>query len=313
MEEFRNEIIRELRKKLGEEYHVFPQDKCKNNRLYLHGICIQRGNGLMNPVMYLEEFILPYAAGKINAAGIADVLLERYRREAIPQAAAERLTDFDAMKEKIRIKVINYGANSERLETIPHRKYLDLAVAYYLDMDMEMELAGQKASIEVTNELMGIWGTTEEKLYRLGMGKLLADGGCHVAEITSLIRKIARENHDEETEQLIDELEQEEGIKAGMYVASNQKRFFGASCMLATPLLQELAARMECDLILYPSSVNEVIILLQKDGNRDRMGTRDIQEINSDSVPREEQLSNSIYLYERETGILSLYKEGEPL
>ena len=46
-----------------------------------------------------------------------------------------------------------------------------------------------------------------------------------------------------------------------MYVASNQKNYFGAVCMLDRSLLQQLADTKGCDLNIYPSSVKELIII----------------------------------------------------
>lgn len=42
MENLRNEVIKSLKIKLGEEYKIFSRDKVKNNGLTLHGICIHK-------------------------------------------------------------------------------------------------------------------------------------------------------------------------------------------------------------------------------------------------------------------------------
>lgn len=311
MEEFRKEIIKELEKKLGKEYQIFPHDKTKNNGIIRHGICIHRENEDVSPIAYLEEYILLYVAGEINLEEIADQLIEDCCGADIPRNIADSLKDFGMMKDKVRIKVINHDANAKKLEEIPHRSFLDLAVAYYLDM--EMILAGKKAAVAITNALMGEWKVTEEDLYKLGMEKLLRPGACLAVEMVSALRRAAQEGQDEEAKELLAQIEKENGPEAELYAASNRKHFFGACCLLNTPFLQELAESRESDLLIYPLNVDEVLIFPIEKGNKDCMDTKDIQDINRSSVFREERLSNSIYLYDRKKKEVSVYKEGAPL
>ena len=142
-------------------------------KLVLYGICIHKENESISPVVYPEEFILPYIVGILNAEKIADILLEQCRQREISQEAAAHLDDFGLMKDKVRIRLVNYGANSRELDGIPHRRFLDLAITYYLDM--QAALAGQIGAGAITNAMMEIWGASEDELYRLGMEKLLAE------------------------------------------------------------------------------------------------------------------------------------------
>lgn len=310
MENLRNEVIKALERKLGARYQITPKDKVKNNGLTLHGICIHKAGDAISPVVYLEEYILPYAKGELNPEEIADTFLKICHEEEVPQNVAANLKDFGMMKERVRIKLVNHAANLRELENSPHRRFLDLAVTYYLDM--ELSVAGQHASVAITNELMEIWGVTEDDLYRLGMEKLLAKDACCVNDMFSLLREILKEEQDKMTEQDIAELEKDQRGPE-MYVASNQKRLFGASSLLNASLLQEIAEDKGCSLIIYPSSIHEIVILQQKDGSEDCINTGDVQAINTAQVPQEEWLSNSIYRYDREKKEVSIYKEGEPL
>lgn len=310
MEEFMNDVIKALEMKLGEGYRIFPKEQRKNNELVLYGICIHKENESISPVVYPEEFILPYILGVLDAEKIADILLEQCRQGEISQDAAACLGDFELMKDKIRIRLVNYGANPRELERVPHRKFLDLAITYY--MDMQADLAGQNGAGAITNALMDIWGISEDELYRLGMESLLAEDAFQTTDIFDLIRQSAQEEKDAEMEEAIAELQKDHG-RPKMYVVTNQGRFYGASCLLNTSFLQEMAENSGCSLIVYPSSVHELVILPQKNGYENRMGNKDIQEINYEYVPKDEWLSNSIYRYDREKREVSVYKEGAPL
>lgn len=310
MEEFMNDVIKALKMKLGEGYRIFPKEQRKNNELILYGICIHKENESVSPVVYPEEFILPYILGVLDAEKIADILLEQCRQGKISQDMAAHLDDFGLMRDKVRIRLVNYGANSSELEGVPHRKFLDLAITYYLDM--QADLAGQNGAGAVTNALMDIWGVSEDELFRLGMERLVAEDAFHTTDILDMIRQNAQEEQDAQLEEAIAEL-QKDHDRPKMYVVTNQGRFYGANCLLNTSFLQEMAEDSGCSLMVYPSSVHELVILPQKNGYENRMGTKDIQEINYEYLPKDEWLSNSIYRYDREKREVSIYKEGAPL
>lgn len=307
METLRNEVIKALEGKLGEKYQIIPRDKRKNNGIIRHGICIHKENERVSPLVYLDEYGFS-AMGEMNPDDIADVLLRAYRQKKIPQNIATDLWDFGWAQKRIRVRVVNYDANLETLDKSPHRKFLDLAITYYL----EMAIAGQGASIAITNELMESWGVTEDDLYRIGMEKLFAEDACCITEMFRLLRQLAQEEQDEMTEAVMAEFEEDRNLPK-MYVAFNQKHSFGANCLLNVSLLQEFAESRGCSLIIYPSSIHEIILLPANDKNENCLDTRSIQEINHFSVLKNEWLSNSIYRYDREKKEVSVYKEGAPL
>jgi len=311
MDDFRKEVIKELERMLGDGYQILPYDKLRNNEISLHGICIHHKDENVSPIMYLEEYILPYAAGIMNSEEIARELLEEYHREEIPRKVADHVDNFHMMKDRIRIKIINYDANTQRLKQNPHRRFLDLAIAYYLDMEICMKTG--KVTIGITNELMKTWGVSEEDLYRVGMENMSAKDSFYSDEMVGIVRKIARSGLDEDAEKLLKEIEKEDGTDAELYVASNRKRLFGACCLVNKPFLQELAERTKGNLLIYPINVTEILIYPMGKGNKNCMSTKDMQKMNKNTRYREECLSNSIYLYDRTKQELSIYKKGEPL
>ena len=310
METLRNKIIEALEMKLGEEYKIIPKDKRKNNGLNLRGICIHRDGESVSPTFYVEDYIQHNDMGEPNPEEIADLILKTCHQDKIPQNVADHLKDFGVMKEKVRMRLVNHAANVSELGNIPHRRFLDLAVTYYLDMGLA--IAGQHASAAITNELMEIWGITENVLYRLGMEKLLAGDECCITDMFSILRQIAQDEQDKITEKAITELEKDQNGPE-MYVASNKKRLFGANCLMNVSLLQELTESLGCSLIIFPSSIHELVIIPHKNGSENCIGPADVQAINVTQVSRDEWLSNSIYRYDREKREVSVYKEGAPL
>ena len=311
MDDFRNEVIKELGYLLGGRYRVLPYDRLKNNEIALHGICIHGANETISPVIYLEEYILLFAVGKMTLKEIAYDLLVRYSKDEMPKNAAAHLKDFRMMKDRIRIKVINYNANAQRLEHIPHRRFLDLAIAYYLDM--EIHINSRNASAEICNELMEVWNVSEGDLYRIGIENMSVKDSFYADEILRKIKELLRVNPCSEIEQKLKNLQENAGPRAEVYVVSNKKRLFGACCLVNRPFLQRLAERTESNLLIYPINVTEVMVCPIERGNKNYMYIRNMQEINDQAEYREDCLSNSIYLYDRVKQEVSIYEKGVPL
>lgn len=305
MENLRNKVMEALKMKLGEEYTIIPKDNRKNNGLIMHGICINREGDSVSPVIYVDELIRHCCMGEQSPEKVADQILKTYLQNEIPQNVAVHVRDFDKMKELVRIMLINHDANVSELENIPHRKFLDLAVTYYLEME-------PGASATVTNRLMEIWGITEDDLYGLGMKRLILGDDCCITDILSILRQVTQEEQDKITECAIDEM-QKDRSGPEMYVATNFQKRYGANCLMNTFLLQGLAENLGHSLIIFPSSIHELVIIPQKKGIENYMSTGDVQAINISEVAREECLSNSIYRYDRERQEVSVFEEGAPL
>lgn len=307
MEQFVKMITEELKKQFGEGYEITPMEKRKNNGIVLHGICIHKKGENISPVVYVDTYYKDYEKGILGITQIADSLRKDCTEEKMPEQVPDGITDYGAMKSRIRLAVINYQANTAELEDRPHRRFLDLAVVYYMDME-EVDV---RATCSVTNRVMALWGTSEPELFRQGCeNQRLHDTAC-IEGFSDILEEMLQENPDEEMRKTL------AALRAGaaqplMLIASNRKRQYGACCILDTSFLQGVADGMACNLVIYPSSLHEIVIV-PKYGEKDVMGSSGVEEINSTTVNAEEQLSNSVYLFDREKGEVSIYKEGAPL
>ena len=79
VDDFRKEVIKELEKKLGDDYKIFPQDRTKNNGFTAHGVCIRKKSENIGAVAYIDEALLRYAAGATSLERIADELIQQCR------------------------------------------------------------------------------------------------------------------------------------------------------------------------------------------------------------------------------------------
>lgn len=88
------------------------------------------------------------------------------------------------------------------------------------------------------------------------------------------------------------------------YVIANKSTFYGAVGMLRTDLLIELAEKIGMNFFMLPSSVNE-IICVPDIGTMEKENLQEIvREINETQVGEGEVLSNSVYYFDVEKGVV---------
>ena len=160
----------DIQRRLGDSFLVYLNDVTKNNDTKLKALVITEQGTNLHPNIYMEGFYDRYRNG-VSLVEIEEAILQVYRESRIEKRLDISLfTDWKKVKERIIFKLVNFDRNRELLNDIPHRKFLDLAVTYYLDIDMEPG-EGNGALI-IPNGLMEIWDATEEDLYRAGMENL---------------------------------------------------------------------------------------------------------------------------------------------
>ena len=90
-----------------------------------------------------------------------------------------------------------------------------------------------------------------------------------------------------------------------MMVLSNQKNFFGASVILYSEQLRKVSEELGQDLYILPSSVHEVILLPEAGQDPDALRAT-VKRVNETEVRREEVLTDSVYRYDRTTGLIQV-------
>ena len=75
--------------------------------------------------------------------------------------------------------------------------------------------------------------------------------------------------------------------------------------MLFSEEFSGLAAELGSDLYILPSSVHEILLLPADAGNPEGLAEI-VKEVNLTQVAPEERLSDSVYLYERESGKIKI-------
>ena len=285
------EIIKErLEERTGLEVRL--AEVTKNNSVTFHGISIIVPEVNIAPNIYLESFFNEYERG-MSFEEITKRIISVWEREkGHKHIDVEWFSDFEQIKERIAYKLVNYEANRKLLEDVPHVPFLNLAKVFYVTINCKEIGSG---SILVHNNHMELWGVTTEELDEFASKNTPK---LFQAEIISMaaIMKEMMQDVSEEMELLIDNK---------MFVVTNKERHYGAAAMCYPNIIKEFAEQKECDLIIIPSSVHEVLILPCEGDDFTRFKEMVI-EVNETALSPEEVLSNSVYIYRRELGKVTI-------
>lgn len=269
---------------------------CKNNGVKKKGLMVKAKNCNMAPTVYLEEFYTEYKRGK-TLEEIAEAVVKVYRdNDAFINFHVEDFKDFKQMKSRLVFRIVNYEKNAEILRDSPYITFLDLAVVPYISFPVDGNNCG---SILVKNEHLMLWGITAETAMKIAAEntpKLLQP---QIRKMEDTIRQLINAGVGEdrmEYENLLEEME-ENDHKVPMYVLTNPKNLYGASCMLYDGVIEMFAEEMGEDIYILPSSIHEVILVPTSKALAALELRSMVQEINSTQIPAEEILSNHVYMF----------------
>lgn len=264
------------------------QDVLKNNGVTRRGIRVVTEGERFTPVLYLDTAYERYLAGE-TAGEIFEGLMEHNdsqirEMETEWDFQPEQFADYSHVKEHLRLRLVNYGKNTELLRDMPYVRWNDLAVIFYY------EIGDGQAQIQINNRHLALWEETVETLYQDAMENMKNSVPDELFPLSDLIGRKASSWMGEEPP---------------IYVLTNSTGRYGAAAMLYTGKIRELADSTGTDLVILPSSLHEV--LLVPDLEEKRQTYREtVGGVNRTVLEPEEVLSDNVYLYSREKDAVEL-------
>lgn len=310
-----------LKERLGEDYTVFAHNVKKNNGIELTGIVISRTGCNTSPTFYIDDIYhkdITEEEIKREAKRIYD---QFQRAEVKENLDFSDFLDYQKVKERVVVKLINAEKNKELLMEIPHKLFYDLALVVYYPVQ-EVPFEG-KAAILVYHTHREQWGVDEEELLeeavkntpRLFPGKIESMARVMRQILSSELGKSFSEEElgklgisEEEWADILMLPNPQNGKRSiPMYVLSNKQKLYGAVCMLYPDLLKNFTDKIGQDCYILPSSIHEVI-LVPADAVSGGEELREIvTDINRTQVAEEEVLADSVYFYNRITDDIILF------
>jgi len=296
-EEFVEYMTRRLSIHFGKGAVVETRRVLKNNGVIYEGITIMERDSNLSPTIYLDDYYDSYVATG-NADELFYAFLSAYEKYRVPAGFdISCFQKYKSIRKVLSFRLINYERNKELLQEVPHRRYMDLAVVYMCVL-REMELGN--ASIMVRNEHMEMWGVDEQQLFNQAMENSPQILKPSFKSMTEYLKRMGRIPEDIE-----DIIDLDEDID--MFILSNECNLYGAAAIMYPGLLKRIAREMECNLILLPSSVHEMIVLPEYMVLGRNHLYEMVRDVNNTALKEEEILSYSVYIYRLDDEMISEY------
>ncbi len=284
---FKEAILEALKERFDEDNTIEYREILKNNGVKLDGIIVRNKNSSISPTVYVNECYERFVAGD-ELKDIVDYIERIIRENTITDDFdPDNVMLFDKIKDRIVFKLINFDMNKDLLETIPYRKYLDLAIVYYISVSEELF---ECASILINNAHMKMWNKTVEEVDELAFKNAPLIMKPELKSMAQTMKEIMSKRELDEEDDFDDNC---------MFVLSNEKKLFGASAILYKDIIEDFSERLMSDIYILPSSVHEVIMIPSK--CVDSVSGLDdmVCEVNATAVPKVDILSNHAYKYSR--------------
>lgn len=285
----------DVRKRMGKDYEVFIQNVTKNNDIELKGLVISTPDTNVAPTIYLNPYFNRYTMGE-DYDKLVEKIISVYEEHKVTEVLdISFFLDWKKARERIVFKLVNYEENRELLKSVPHVKYLDLAVVFNYWFKPP---CGEYATILIHNKHLDYWEVSQDELYDIAMANTPELLPYNFMDMMQIMMLMAVEGKLHFTDYL---------RMQPMYILTNQYKINGAGCILYPELLKTFADMMGSDLCIIPSSVHETLLVpLMPTGMCYEMDWEEVskmvQEINDTQLALEEVLSDHAYKYIRATG-----------
>lgn len=294
------DALKGILEKRMEDSEIEVREVEKNNSVILTGIAIRQKASPIARNIYINKFYEAYQDGMElqEIAGEIERICKSEKEPALHDFHIKELADFEKIRNKISLKLVNAGKNKNRLKSMPCRTFLDLAVIYDVCVTQIDDAVG---SIAVTNDMMEAWGVKEEQLYELALQNAVKHDRGVIKPLESLMQTLigSGEKTEEETHHYKDfDISIAEDIQeTALYVATNRSKTNGAAVVLY-PYLLDTVGTFLGDFFILPSSIHEILLLPADGAMESSELLRMVHEVNASTVAAEEVLSENVYRYD---------------
>jgi hypothetical protein len=270
----------------------------KNNGVIYTGVSVSGKDEGIYPTMYLEPFY-EELDGELSDDAVERMCRVYESRRIGDGLSLDYLRKYDEVRDELRCKLINFEANREMLEDIPHRRFMDLAIVpYYSFRNSELNrMIKGEASFMVRNSHLDMWGVDEERVIDDAVGNTMVYESPSIKNMTEVLRELNPEYAS---------MIPAEDESCPMYIMRTEGAC-GAVSMLFEDDIAGFCESIGSDVYIIPSSINEVILVPDHDVIPLSVLNDMIKEVNMTEVDAVEVLSGHAYHFLRNGG----YREAQ--
>ena len=288
----------------GQDYRVTVQSVNKNNDVTLVGISILSKGTNIAPTIYVDGFFEDYQAGR-SMESIFRQIINIYETHKVDMDFdVNMITEFENVRNRICVKLINAGRNEKLLAEAPHVIVAgDLAAVFFILVSMD---ANETGSITVKNNLQDMWDVDTDTLYDIAIANSQRLLRGRVQSMATVMTEILETKMDEENcKEFYDMMVDAEDF-VPLYVCSNANKLNGASVILYDGILSDFANRVGGSFYILPSSVHETLFIADAEGMDVEHLKEMVRSVNETEVSDQEYLSDNVFYYNCLTDRLEL-------
>ena len=246
-EEFKTNLIEELKDFYGVDATVELTTATKNNGIHLDGIIIRIGETNVAPIIYLQQYYEEYMENEnISIDEIVGRIVELRERHELQDVdgVIGKITDWAYVREHIYPMIVSAEDNEEMLRALVSKPFLDLAVIMYIRLDDILQIGGD-ATVKVTKEILSSLKVSEAEAFDVAFSNMKKDDYA-IQDIYMAISGMIDE------ENIMDE------PTGKMFVLTNKRKYLGAVGILDRDLLHSIGN----DLFIPPLNHHQKTSLL---------------------------------------------------
>ena len=296
-EEFKQQIIDDLKDRLGDDFKLSVNEVKKLNQSY-EAVTVTPEGSNIGVNMSLDK-LYDAIQNDVPYETVVDRTVDAIENgfDQAPKFDVNMLSDYEQMKNKLAMEVVSAEANAEMLETVPHKSIEDMAVVYRFVLESS-ESGG--ASVLVTNQLLENMGVTPEQLHAdamenapqlrpaviMGMSEMMAEMmGVDQAEMLGMIVPPEDEK---------------------MFVATVPDKTHGAGVLAYQDFMDQAAERVGGDFFILPSSIHECLLVRDNGQMKYEDLEAMVRDVNATQVDPADKLTDSVYHYDSKEKIFEL-------
>ena len=269
---FIKELFYVLSCQLGKEVEMKQKRVWKNNGASYEGLVIEKLEEELSPVISLDKCYEDFEAG-ISMKEISEQVLKEYRKTAgkVSLLSQQDIWSYERIKDRLYVEIVNKEWNKQYLEHKYYVPFLDLAVVYYIDTQLDYKNAPEHRGTAVTKDIFKIWSVEPEVIW-----------------------KQVLENMGKESLFLMLVVTEEENSLMTFEDAFQKNQ--GALALLQKSILDEAKKKLEEPFYILPVSIFELMIVPESQADEVEEMKKAIIESNHE-MPVEYLLSNNVYYY----------------
>ena len=269
---FIEELFYELSCQLGKEFEMKQKRVWKNNGVSYEGLVIEKLEEEVSQVVSLDNCYEDFRAG-ISVQEISEQILKEYRKAAgnVSLLSQQDIWSYERIKDRLYVEMVNRKWNEQYLEHKYYVPFLDLAVVYYIDTQLDYKNAPEHRGTAVTKDIFKIWSVEPEVIW-----------------------KQVLENMGKESLFLMLVVTEEENSLMTFEDAFQKNQ--GALALLQKSILDEAKKKLEEPFYILPVSIFELMIVPESQAGEVEEMKKAIIESNHE-MPVEYLLSNNVYYY----------------